>query len=50
MVVLFDAGITHSFITTNWVATHNLTLKSMSLPMLINSLGGKTKATRYAQI
>jgi hypothetical protein len=42
--VLFDTGATHSFITASWVEAHNLPITTMSIPIQIDSAGGKVRA------
>jgi hypothetical protein len=42
--VLFDTGATHSFITASWVQAHNLSITTMSTPIQIDSVDGKTRA------
>jgi hypothetical protein len=39
--VLFDTGAMHSFITTKWVETYKLPTGPMTIPMRVNSVGGK---------
>jgi hypothetical protein len=42
--VLFDTGATHSFITASWVKAHNLPITTMSIPIQIDSAGGRIRA------
>jgi hypothetical protein len=42
--VLFDIGATHSFITASWVEAHNLPITTMSIPIQIDSAGGRIRA------
>jgi len=44
--VLFDSGASHSFISSRFVATHNLPIATMSHTMLVTSPGGEMK-TRH---
>jgi hypothetical protein len=38
--VLFDSGASHSFITSQFVAQHNIPISPMSRHMLVTSPGG----------
>jgi hypothetical protein len=38
--VLFDSGASHSFITSQFIAQHNLPVSPMSRHMLVTSPGG----------
>jgi hypothetical protein len=40
MVVLFDSGASHSFISTAYVRNHNLPLALLRCQMIVNSPGG----------
>jgi hypothetical protein len=42
--VLFDTRATHSFITASWVEAHNLPVTTMSIPIQIDSAGGRIRA------
>jgi hypothetical protein len=42
--VLFDTRATHSFITASWVEAHNLPITTMSIPIQIDSAGGRIRA------
>jgi hypothetical protein len=42
-IVLFDSGASHSFITDQFVAKHNLSMSSMKNPLIVSSLGGEMK-------
>ena len=42
--VLFDSGASHSFVTSHYVAKHNLPLHTMRRHMLVSSPGGSMKA------
>jgi hypothetical protein len=42
--VLFDSGASHSFITSQFVAQHNIPISPMSRHMLVTSPGGELKA------
>jgi hypothetical protein len=42
--VLFDSGASHSFITSQFVAQHNIPISPMSHHMLVTSPGGELKA------
>jgi hypothetical protein len=41
--ILFDSGASHSFITSNFVAKHNLPITNMKHIMLISSPGGEMR-------
>jgi hypothetical protein len=41
--VLFDSRASHSFITDQFVAKHNLSMSSMKNPLIISSPGGEMK-------
>jgi hypothetical protein len=43
--VLFDSGATHSFITDQFVAEHNMPVSPMKKPLLVSSPGGDIKAS-----
>jgi hypothetical protein len=38
--VLFDSGASHSFITSQFIAQHNIPISPMSRHMLVTSPGG----------
>jgi hypothetical protein len=38
--VLFDTGVTHSFVTTSWVEAHNIPVEPMIPPLRVNLVGG----------
>jgi hypothetical protein len=40
IVVLFDSGASHSFISTAYVGKHNLPLALLKCQMIVSSLGG----------
>jgi hypothetical protein len=42
-IVLFDSGASHSFISSRFVAIHNLPIATMKHTMLVSSLGGEMK-------
>jgi hypothetical protein len=42
-MVLFNSGASHSFITLNFVAKHNLPIANMKHTMLVSSHGGEVK-------
>jgi hypothetical protein len=44
--VLFDSGASHSFISSRFVATHNLPIVTMNHTMLVSSPGGEMKTRR----
>jgi hypothetical protein len=44
-IVLFDSGATHSFITDQFVAKHNMPVSPMKKPLLVSSPGGDMKAS-----
>jgi hypothetical protein len=41
--VLFDSGVSHSFITSCFVAKHNLPIENMKHTMLVSSPGGEMR-------
>jgi hypothetical protein len=41
--ILFDSGASHSFITSSFVAKHNLPIANMKHTMLVSSPGGEMK-------
>jgi hypothetical protein len=41
--VLFDSGASHSFITSSFVAKHNLPIANMNHTMLVSSPGGEMR-------
>jgi hypothetical protein len=41
--VLFNSAASHSFITSSFVAKHNLLIASMKHAMLVSSLGGEMR-------
>jgi hypothetical protein len=44
VVVLFDSGATHSFISTTYVGKHNLPLALLKCKMIVTSPGGDMPA------
>jgi hypothetical protein len=44
--VLFDTGVTHSFVTTSWVEAHNIPVELMIPPLRVNSLGEKAQSDK----
>jgi hypothetical protein len=44
-IVLFDLGASHSFITDQFVAKHNLSMSSMRNPLIVSSPGGEMKTS-----
>jgi hypothetical protein len=44
--VLFDTGVTHSFVSISWVESHNIPIESMIPPLRVNSVGGKVQSDR----
>jgi hypothetical protein len=40
VVVLFDSGVSHSFISAAYVGKHNLPLALLRCQMIVSSLGG----------
>jgi hypothetical protein len=42
--ILFDSGASHSFITSSFVAKHNLPIANMKHIMLVSSPGGEMRA------
>jgi hypothetical protein len=45
--VLFDTGVTHYFVTTSWVETHNIPVAPMYPPMRVSSIGGRTQIDKF---
>jgi hypothetical protein len=45
--VLFDTGVTHSFVTASWVESHNIQVAPMYPPMRVSSVGGRTQTDRF---
>jgi hypothetical protein len=43
--ILFDSGATHSFITDQFVAKHNMLVSPMKKPLLVSSPGGDMKTS-----
>jgi hypothetical protein len=41
--VLFDSGVSHSFISSRFVARHNLPIATMKHTMLVSSAGGEMR-------
>jgi hypothetical protein len=41
--ILFDSGASHSFVTSQFVAKHNLPMSSMKTPLLVSTPGGEMK-------
>jgi hypothetical protein len=41
--VLFDSGASHSFITSSFVAKHNLPIANMKHTMLVSTPGGEMR-------
>jgi hypothetical protein len=41
--VLFDSGASHSFITSKFIAKHNLPITIMKYTMIVSSPGGEMK-------
>jgi hypothetical protein len=44
--VLFDSGASHSFITDQFIAKHNMPMSPMKKPLLVSSPGGDMKVSR----
>jgi hypothetical protein len=44
VVVLFDSGATHSFISTTYIGKHNLPLALLKCKMIVTSPGGDMPA------
>jgi hypothetical protein len=42
--VLFDTGVTHSFVSTSWVEAHNIPVELKIPPLRVNSVGGKVQS------
>jgi hypothetical protein len=43
VIVLFNSGASHSFITSSFVAKHNLLIPNMKHMMLVSSPGGEMR-------
>ena len=43
-IVMFDPRASHSFISSQYVEDHKITMLSIRKPVMINSLGGEVKA------
>jgi hypothetical protein len=43
VTVLFDSGASHSFITSSFIAKHNLPIANMKHTMLVSSPGGEMR-------
>jgi hypothetical protein len=41
--ILFNSGASHSFITSSFVAKHNLSIANMKYTMLVSSPGGEMR-------
>jgi hypothetical protein len=41
--ILFDSGASHSFITSSFIAKHNLLIANMKYIMLVSSRGGEIR-------
>jgi hypothetical protein len=41
--ILFDSGVSHSFISSSFVAKHNLPIATMKHKMLVSSPGGEMR-------
>jgi hypothetical protein len=44
--VLFDTGVTYSFVSTSWVEAHNIPVEPMIPPLRVNSVGGKVQSDK----
>jgi hypothetical protein len=44
--ILFDSEASHSFISSKFIAKHNLSITTMKYTMLVSSLGGEMKTKR----
>jgi hypothetical protein len=44
--VLFDIGVTHSFVSTSWVESHNIPVEPMFPPLRVDSVGEKFSPIR----
>jgi hypothetical protein len=42
-IVLFNSGASHSFITSSFVAKHNMSIAKMKHTMLVSSPGGEMR-------
>jgi hypothetical protein len=48
--VLFDTGVTHSFVSTSWVESHNIPMEPMIPPLRVNSVGEKFSPIGFVRI
>jgi hypothetical protein len=44
--VLFDTGVTHSFVSASLVESHNIPIEPMIPPLRVNSVEGKVQSDR----
>jgi hypothetical protein len=44
--VLFDTGVTYSFVSTSWVEAHNILVEPMIPPLRVNSVGRKVQSDK----
>jgi hypothetical protein len=49
IVVLFDSGVTHNFISMACTKSHRLTITHLSTPYMISTPGGKTVSQYLAK-
>jgi hypothetical protein len=49
-IVLFNSGASHSFITSKFVAKHNLPITIMKYTMIVISLGGEMKTKHICSV
>jgi len=45
-MVMFDPSVSHSFISSEYIKEHKITMLPMRKPMIVRSLGGEMKANR----
>ena len=48
-MVLFDPIVSHSFIPSEYVKDHKITMLPMRKPVIVNSPGGEMKANRICE-
>jgi hypothetical protein len=49
-IILFDSGASHSFISSKFVAGHNLPIAVMKYTMLVSSPGAEMKAKHICPV
>jgi hypothetical protein len=50
VIVLFDSGASHSFITSSFVAKHNLSIANMKHTMLVSSPRGEMRTKHICPV